>query len=135
MAIKIGYDFINHKVITNDTKEVNEEEKRILSNFINLLSSYLDRNKLSIVANSNDYTTLQYTDYDVARLKYTDRSKWIKVPIANKCREANLNNPLFKDQIKKSEGFWKSTLQNEILKPYIGYIILYVEEMESFKNK
>lgn len=107
----------------------NEEE--ILNNFIDsYLSEYKD--KLIVVSNTNDYTTLQYNEMDLIRLKYSDKSKWITIFISPTIKNEYMNNELFINQKNKNQLHWKSNLtsSNDLQK----YIDICIKDIE-FWNK
>lgn len=114
MSIKIGYDFNNNKLIAESefTKEriKNDDENTILSK----IATDLKISNYEIVNNSDDYTTLKYKEYDLIRLKYTDRSKWISLFLTKEDRDSNIDNPLFEVQKNKKQLFWKSFITQDI---------------------
>ena len=113
MEIRIGYGF-------NDDNNINKEESDILEQMIpNLNVMYPD--KLKIVANTTDYTTLQYNDLDIIRVKSTLSTQWLKVRISTKVRKEQAENPLFNEQVKKTETMWKCRVSDiDKLYPYIN---------------
>lgn len=115
MEIKIGYDYTNNKIITNDPKVINEAEKDILTRMLSYIQCNPD--DLSIVANSSDYTTLQYKSIDIIRIKYTNNAKWIKIRMSINDMRNEKDNPLFALQNKKNESMWKCSI-NDIGKLY-----------------
>lgn len=62
----------------------------------------------TIVHNCKDYTTLKYKDYDIARLKYGNISKWIQIFILD--RKKYIDNLLFEAQKNKNQIMWKSII-------------------------
>lgn len=113
MEIRIGYGF-------NDDNNINKEESDILEQMIpNLNVMYPD--KLKIVANTTDYTTLQYNDLDIIRVKSTLSTQWLKVRVSTKVRKEQAENPLFNEQVKKTETMWKCRVSDiDKLYPYIN---------------
>ena len=113
MEIRIGYGF-------NDDNNINKEESDILEQMIpNINVMYPD--KLKIVANTTDYTTLQYNDLDIIRVKSTLSTQWLKVRISTKVRKEQAENPLFNEQVKKTETMWKCRVSDiDKLYPYIN---------------
>lgn len=113
MEIRIGYGF-------NDDNNINKEESDILEQMIpNLNVMYPD--KLKIVANTTDYTTLQYNDLDIIRVKSTLSTQWLKIRISTKVRKEQAENPLFNEQVKKTETMWKCRVSDiDKLYPYIN---------------
>lgn len=113
MEIRIGYGF-------NDDNNINKEESDIIEQMIpNLNVMYPD--KLKIVANTTDYTTLQYNDLDIIRVKSTLSTQWLKIRISTKVRKEQAENPLFNEQVKKTETMWKCRVSDiDKLYPYIN---------------
>ena len=110
MRFKIGFDFIDKKIIKNEPNEIVSDERYFLEKII----PHLDCNSkdLHIVANSDDYTTLQYKQIDIVRVKYTDKTKWIKIRMSNQDMKDEINNPLFVLQNKKTESMWKCNIND-----------------------
>ena len=108
--IKIGYDFENKEILTEDKNIVNEEESLLLSDMYKYL--FCDNNDLKICANSKDYTTLQYKNVDIVRIKCTKQAQWIKILISNYDLRNNKENPIFELQANKNESMWKCSLND-----------------------
>lgn len=113
MGITIGFDFFNKKTLKEEPKSTNDIETNLLNNIISMLSDVYDSYLFTIEKMSNDYTTLRFYNYDVCRLKYTDRSKWIKLLIDSNLKDKYINSELFNSQKNKNELYWKSTLASE----------------------
>lgn len=127
--MNIGYDFNNNSFINNE-KQVNEKEKSILEDMFNHLQC--DPADLKIVANSTDYSTLQYNDVDIVRVKSTNATQWIKILISNVDRKNEIDNPLFMLQNKKGESMWKCSIYDlDNLYPFINRAI---EMIDSWKK-
>ena len=127
--MNIGYDFNNNSFINNE-KQVNEKEKSILEDMFNHLQC--DPANLKIVANSTDYSTLQYNDVDIVRVKSTNATQWIKILISNIDRKNEIDNSLFMLQNKKGESMWKCSIYDiEKLYPFINRAI---EMIDSWKK-
>ena len=89
-----------------------DDEVSILNNFIDsYLSDYKD--KLKIVNNTDSYTTLQYNEMDLIRLKYSDNTKWITIFIPPKFKNEYIDNELFITQKNKNQLHWKSILNDK----------------------
>lgn len=118
--MNIGFDFNKGEIIGTPDKEVNNVEATILEQIIpNIEVKYPQA--LRIVANSSAYTTLQYKQIDIIRIKYTDLAQWIKIRCSNRMLKEELNNPLFNEQEKKNESMWKCRVDDlEQLYPYIN---------------
>ena len=126
--IKIGYDFINKKIIKNEPRLIVESEKSILEKMIPNLRCNPD--DLKIVANSDDYTTLQYKQIDIVRIKYTNAAKWIKIRMSIVDMKGEINNPLFVLQNKKTESMWKCNVNDiDKLYPYLNNFIKQFDEV------
>ena len=88
------------------------QEVDILNNFIDAyLCDYKD--KITIVSNTSDYTTLQYDEMDLIRLKYSDKTKWITIFIAPSIKKEYIDNPLFNSQKNKNQLHWKSIISDK----------------------
>ena len=72
----------------------------------------LDRNLFKIEKPSQAYTTLRYNNYDLFRIKYTNKARWIKIPMFNDMIDLYKDNPLFEAQNNKSEYMWKSEIKS-----------------------
>lgn len=129
--MNIGYDFINNEVIKNN-KAINLEEEKILDLFLNELSNTYNKNDFKIIANSDDYLTLQYKEIDIARVKYTERAKWVSILMTNECSKENLDNPLFEKQKNKNQAQWKSDFNGNI-EPYLSFLIKACEWLDTIK--
>ena len=117
--MRIGYDFNENKIITDESKIINEDEKNILNKMIPYIQC--DPDKLQIVANSSDYSTLQYKGIDIIRIKYTNAAKWIKIRMSLEDMRNEKENPLFVLQNKKTESMWKCNIDDiSKLYPFIN---------------
>lgn len=128
MRFKIGFDFIDKKIIKNEPNEIVSDERYFLEKII----PHLDCNSkdLHIVANSDDYTTLQYKQIDIVRVKYTDKTKWIKIRMSNQDMKDEINNPLFVLQNKKTESMWKCNINDiDKLYSYLNHFIKQFDEL------
>lgn len=129
--MRIGYDFVNNTYLFDEEYKVNEKEKIILENMFNNLQC--NQNDLKIVANSKDYTTLQYNDVDIVRVKSTDATQWIKIRMSNIDSKNEKDNPLFMLQNKKNESMWKCSIYDiDKLYPFINKTI---EMINNWNNK
>jgi hypothetical protein len=98
-----------------------EEKKESISydSEVDILSSFIDsylleyKDKLHIVSNSSNYTTLQYEDRDLLRLKYTDTTKWLTIFIHPSFKKDYIDSELFTSQTNKNQLQWKSILSNK----------------------
>ena len=118
--MNIGFDFNKGEFITTPDKEVNKVESTILEQIIPNIDVKFPQ-ALKIVANSSAYTTLQYKQIDIIRLKYTNNTQWIKIRCSNRMLKEEQDNPLFNEQEKKNESMWKCRVDDlEQLYPYIN---------------
>ena len=126
MEIRIGIGKTEKKENKNfDT------EKKILLNLLEYLDNEYKTNNFNIVQNSIDYTTLKYKNFDIVRLKYTSKTKWIKLFLTPSDKYIYTSDDLFSVQKNKNEFYWKSLLNNEediikyinIIRNCINYII------------
>lgn len=90
-----------------------EIESNILSSIVNQLSDTFDYNKFNIISKCDEYTTLEYGNFDLLRIKFTDKSKWIKLFLTKEDREKYEESELFKSQKNKNEFYWKSDIESE----------------------
>ena len=77
-----------------------------------LLAADFDEAAFSVSKKSKDYTTLVYKEYDVMRIKISDRSRWIAVYVSGQDRKKYMDDPLFAKQLNKKEFAWKSEISN-----------------------
>lgn len=118
MSIKIRYDFEKNKVITDTETTVNNFEYSLLQKIIN----ELDLTDAIINNNTTDYTTLNYKGFDIVRIKYTNKSKWISIFLSDEDKKIYNNSALFEAQKKKTQLHWKSKLYDDNLEPYYQLI-------------
>lgn len=121
MSIVIGYDFKKNEIIKKQELVGNKDEYEIFEYIIKKMENF-NNSDFNIISNTNDYLTLEYKNYDICRIKYTDKSKWISIFISKKDRENNINNPLFNIQKNKNQLFWKSIIENENIDVYLPFI-------------
>lgn len=89
-----------------------DDEVSILNNFVDsYLSDYKD--KMQVVSNSGNYTTLKYGDFDLIRLKYNDNTKWITIFIPPKYKNDYIDSDLFITQKNKNQLHWKSLINDK----------------------
>lgn len=129
MSINIGYDFKNNKPIVESdfTRERTKNNDEI--ELLNKIATDLGIVNYEIVNNSDNYTTLKYKEYDLVRLKYTTRTKWISIFLSKEERNSNIDNPLFDAQKNKNQLFWKSTI-NQDIDIYYPFIEKYYKEIQ-----
>lgn len=134
MSIKIGFDFNNNDFRFNTEKEINEAECNILNSIKKELSVSFDAINFKIAKNSDDYSTLQYKNIDIARIKYTDRAKWISIFISDECKKDIINNPLFNKEKNKNKVHWKSDLKNNNINVYLPFLEKSCIKIDSFSK-
>ncbi len=105
-------DFKIRGVNEYDKVESEEEAASIILDDLNVDKSLFKYDKPS-----KDYSTIKYYDYDFFRIKYTDNTKWIKIPLfTNDIINSNMDNPLFDAENNKKSLYWKSNIND--LKDY-----------------
>ena len=72
----------------------------------------IDKSLFEYAKPSDNYSTIRYKGIDLFRIKYTDNTKWIQVPMTKQMRKANMDNPLFDTEKNKNKVFWKSNINN-----------------------
>lgn len=72
----------------------------------------IDKSLFEYVKPSQEYSTIRYKGFDLFRIKYTDNTNWIQVPMTTQMRKANMDNPLFDIEKNKNKVFWKSNINN-----------------------
>lgn len=116
MSITIGYDFRTGKII--ETKSINDPfQYEINNDELNILMSLtelLGGKNFKIVKPAEDYTTLQYKDRDLCRLKYTPKTHWIRVFVPPANKNKYIENILFEYQKNKNQLFWVSYFDNSL---------------------
>ena len=61
-----------------------EEERQIYDNICRFFDeNELDKSPLRFVRVSDSYVTAKYADWDLVRMKYTTRAKWLVFPVAD----------------------------------------------------
>lgn len=95
--------------------DLNENEAMLASTIIEaLINEGVNSDRLDMVRKSNDYATVVYHgcewDSDLARFKFTERAKWVSVPIPESKSEQLKNNPIFSAQKNKNQLLWKSKI-------------------------
>lgn len=72
----------------------------------------LDKSLFQYVKPCKNYSTIQYKGYDLFRIKYTDKSKWIQVLMTNNVINEYKDNKLFEAEKNKNKAFWKSNIND-----------------------
>lgn len=89
----------------------------------------LDKSLFEYVKPSQEYSTIRYKGIDLFRIKYTDNTKWIQIPMSTQMRKANIENKLFDAEDNKNKVFWKSNIKD--LHDYKDLLL----EVIDFRNK
>lgn len=113
---------------TREYKHVDSETEAI-NTIIDDLG--IDRALFKVVKPSDDYSTVRYNneEIDLFRIKYTDKSKWIKTPMSTEMRKKYNDDPLFDAEKNKNKVMWKSNIKD--LHDYKNIIL----EVIDFRNK
>lgn len=88
-----------------------------------------DKSLFEYAKPSDNYSTIRYKGIDLFRIKYTDNSKWIQIPMSTQMRKANMENKLFDAEDNKNKVFWKSNIKD--LHDYKDLLLEVIE----FRNK
>lgn len=115
--------------IQGSTKEYNHVDTEIEAANIIIDDLGLDKSLFKYVKPCDDYSTIQYKGFDFIRIKYTDKSKWIRIPMTTEMRKKYNDNPLFDAEKNKNKVMWKSEINN--LHDYKDILLEVIE----FRNK
>jgi len=85
-----------------------ESEKHICDLVIELTGK--DKSKFGVEERSSSYLTLVYCDNDFFRVKYSDKSKWISIRLANE--DKNKDDIRFDAQTNKNQLHWKANINS-----------------------
>ena len=114
MSIHIGYNSDKKEIFVESEfskeRKINQSEIDLL----NKIATDIGISDFEIVNNTEDYTTLKYKEYDLVRLKYTDKAKWISLFLTKDDKSSNIDNPLFEVQKNKKQLFWKSNITQDV---------------------
>lgn len=95
----------------------------------------LDKSLFEYAKPSMEYSTMRYKGVDLFRIKYSNNTKWIQVPMTTQMRKANKDNPLFDAEPNKNKVFWKSNIKNLLdYKELLLETIYFREKEEQKKN-
>lgn len=100
---------ITIKGSTQEYKHVNSE-KEAADTIIDDLG--INKSLFEYVKPCDDYSTIQYKGFDFIRLKYTDKTKWVRIPMTTEMKKKYINNPLFDAEKNKNKVCWKSNIEN-----------------------
>lgn len=115
--------------IQGSTKEYNHVDTEIEAANIIIDDLGLDKSLFKYVKPCDDYSTIQYKGFDFIRIKYTDKSKWIRIPMTTEMRKRYNDNPLFDIEKNKNKVMWKSNIKD--LHDYKDILLEVIE----FRNK
>lgn len=85
----------------------------------------IDKSLFKYVKPCDDYSTIQYKGFDFIRIKYTDNSKWIRIPMTTEMRKKYMDDPLFDAEKNKNKVMWKSTIKD--LRDYKDILLEVIE--------
>lgn len=120
--------------------QLNSEEKEVTAFIYAMLeNTQVDRDKLEVIRKSDSYATVvirgKEYDFDLIRFKFTERIKWVSLPLSKDDRLKFQENKLFEAQKNKKQIHWKSKLQAiEELLNYKELVINAYNEGISDKN-
>ena len=100
---------ITIKGSTQEYKHVNSE-KEAANTIIDDLG--IDKSLFEYVKPCDDYSTIQYKGFDFIRLKYTDKTKWVRIPMTTEMRKKYIDEPLFDVEPNKNKVMWKSNIKD-----------------------
>lgn len=94
---------------TREYEHVEAEEEAA-----NTIIDYLgvDKSLFKYVKPCDDYSTIKYKEFDLFRIKYTDKAKWIKTLMPTEIRKKHIDDPLFDAEKNKNRVFWKSNIND-----------------------
>lgn len=113
-VITIGYDFVDHKIILNQPREVslNSSEERAVEIILSFFPAS-EVSKIHLEKLSDSYTSIFYGETnDFLRFKFTDRTKWLSIRLAPEDMKENICNPLFAAQTNKKQFHWKAKISD-----------------------
>lgn len=111
-VITISLYPVEEEELTTEKSKATDTEEAICISLKNKISS--DRSlkySFSIEHKSLDYTTLVYRNTDLARVKWTEETHYIKLFISSDLLSKYKNDPRFDSQKNKNEIMWRCNLQ------------------------
>lgn len=69
------------------------EEMEMFETICGCIDTDHDPEQLRLVRKSDDYVTVVYGDWDIARFKFTKRAKWILIPNETKAPKRRIQEP------------------------------------------
>lgn len=99
-----------HNPPTSIDAELNatDGEVSIAEHFIRLIESNCPEKTVKTMRKADNYLTLCLNETDILRFKYTNRARWLSIPVPSGHDESD---PLFLAQKNKKQFFWKATIQ------------------------
>ena len=104
----------------------NIKEQQVLNNII----SKLNNKDLIIQKNSDNYTTLCYKGFNLARMYVNSKTKIIKLLLTSNDKKKYIDDPLFSIQSNKKEVLWSSLYSDNNIDTYIKLIQNKIEEID-----
>lgn len=92
----------------------------------------LDKSLFEYVKPCKNYSTIKYKDYDLFRIKYTDKSKWLQIFMTNNVLKEYKDNKLFEAEENKNKAFWKSIIND--LHDYKELLLKVIEGINALKK-
>ena len=111
--------------IQGSTKEYNHVDTEIEAANIIIDDLGIDKSLFNYIKPCEDYSTIQYKGFDLIRIKYTNNSKWIRIPMTTEMRKKYNNDPLFDAEKNKNKVMWKSNIKD--LKDYKEILLEVIE--------
>ena len=93
----------------------------------------IDKSLFEYVKPCENYSTIQYKGYDLFRIKYTDKSKWIQILMTNNVINEYKDSKLFEAEKNKNKAFWKSNI-NDLL-DYKELLLKVIERINALKKR
>lgn len=111
MGITIGVNADDGAFVTSDFDKklsINDNEKRIVQHFIDVIRGVYPGSAVTVEQRSNDYISLCCGQGDFLRVKYSDRARWLSVAVCG--LDISPDDPRFAAQTKKTARFWKGNV-------------------------
>lgn len=99
-----------------------EQEKEILNKWIPFIEKRYSITNLTIEENATDYTTLKYDDWDLIRLHYGEKTKWVKLIIASKYKKQYIDDSRFASEKNKNKVVWKLDIENDDINYFLDIL-------------
>jgi len=115
--------------IQGSTKEYNHVDTEVEAANIIIDDLGIDKSLFNYTKPCEDYSTIQYKGFDLIRIKYTNNSKWIRIPMTTEMRKKYNDDPLFDAEKNKNKVMWKSIIKD--LKDYKEILLEVIE----FRNQ